>query len=979
MPTVCRYKDQLIGVCLTVRCAPQVPGSEERGRLEDTLKVMTHSWPPPVSSLHRSGGREAHCFPYSTKEGKKHGTVQTQSRCDVVARTTLSRTAPHKSMLADDLKLSSDEEDSTKDPQQSTSWVVTESRGEQQQCTHGRRARHSSASSSSSATSSDSDSSSQRPRSPSPDKHSEPGTPTAARPPSCSTDGTEQPSSTQWQLDKWLKKVRKKRASGDREQARDALSVKEEEELPSHSDTDSSQSPAVSWSRSHSPERGEEDHSPRSNSAPSPGLHYIPQSSPRPPRPALASVRALFSVPALSPALYLSTSRASIPATVQSTALWPGLIVHPVPHPGPKSSPGTPGSIVRSLAAGEQENSEGGRAEVPLEQAIRGGRGGEEGGGGEREGEAQGPESLAVQPKQRPHTNSQRHHQEESWTTGHHKRRRERRERTKEPPPPRITAANPSPSPSPSPSPPHATPPTDSSSSSDSSEPSPPPAVAKVPADSTSSQRPVPRRLQNGAGRPSGAKPGPVQPVRRAAEAPEGERREPGQQKLYTLVPFGRNEHSDPARSPQHARSRGLRTLLAQRKAAMRHLYPFDSDPGDNKRKRKCENGALHRGSKRAHTLTPDPSSNRTAPADRAPLEGYPEVRLNGHQDGHLGSDRRPLSPLSPLSDTLEPQENSGTSQPSGRMRDSCKLEEYCLHHEKERETPALNTQAQMAGPHRLPGRPHPACESWGAPLNQTVAHRGTLPSHEISHHAEYYMHEAKTMKHRADAMVDKFGKAVNYMDAALSFMECGKAMEEGPLEAKSPYTMYAETVELIRYAMRLKSHTGPGASQEDKQLAVLCFRCLALLYWRMFRLKKDHAIKYSKALLDYFKSSPKASHGQTPWNTCAKGTVAPSSMSPLPSSVCSLGSQSGNSPSPFISIPQRIHQMAANHLNITNSVLYSYEYWEVADNLAKENKEFFNYLNNLMGPLTLHSSMAHIVQYTRQGLQWIRISANLS
>lgn len=26
----------------------------------------------------------------------------------------------------------------------------------------------------------------------------------------------------------------------------------------------------------------------------------------------------------------------------------------------------------------------------------------------------------------------------------------------------------------------------------------------------------------------------------------------------------------------------------------------------------------------------------------------------------------------------------------------------------------------------------------------------------------------------------------------------------------------------LVRYAMRLKSHAGPGASQEDKQLAVL-------------------------------------------------------------------------------------------------------------------------------------------------------------
>lgn len=56
-------------------------------------------------------------------------------------------------------------------------------------------------------------------------------------------------------------------------------------------------------------------------------------------------------------------------------------------------------------------------------------------------------------------------------------------------------------------------------------------------------------------------------------------------------------------------------------------------------------------------------------------------------------------------------------------------------------------------------------------------------------------------------SQVDKLGKAVNYVDAALSFMECGKAMEEGPLEAKSPYTMYAETVELIRCVWVLRSY----------------------------------------------------------------------------------------------------------------------------------------------------------------------------
>lgn len=49
---------------------------------------------------------------------------------------------------------------------------------------------------------------------------------------------------------------------------------------------------------------------------------------------------------------------------------------------------------------------------------------------------------------------------------------------------------------------------------------------------------------------------------------------------------------------------------------------------------------------------------------------------------------------------------------------------------------------------------------------------------------------------------MDKFGKAVNYADGALSFIECGNAMERDPLEAKSPYTMYSETVELIRYCV---------------------------------------------------------------------------------------------------------------------------------------------------------------------------------
>lgn len=67
--------------------------------------------------------------------------------------------------------------------------------------------------------------------------------------------------------------------------------------------------------------------------------------------------------------------------------------------------------------------------------------------------------------------------------------------------------------------------------------------------------------------------------------------------------------------------------------------------------------------------------------------------------------------------------------------------------------------------------------------------------------------------------------------------------------------------------------------------------------------------------------------------------------MSPNPSPTSSVGSQGSLSstntlsPSTIVSIPQRIHQMAANHVSITNSILHSYDYWEMADNLAKENR----------------------------------------
>ncbi|XP_018418386.1 PREDICTED: AF4/FMR2 family member 3-like [Nanorana parkeri] len=266
--------------------------------------------------------------------------------------------------------------------------------------------------------------------------------------------------------------------------------------------------------------------------------------------------------------------------------------------------------------------------------------------------------------------------------------------------------------------------------------------------------------------------------------------------------------------------------------------------------------------------------------------------------------------------------------------------------------------------------------DMWSYGFNRHKDGRKTIQSldNTRTRNADYFMQEAKRMKHKADAMMDKFDKVLNYTEAALSFIECGNAMEHGPMESKSPYTMYSETVELIRYALRIKSHSGHNGSSLDKKITALCYRCLALLYWRMFRLKRDHAVKYSKALINYFKNSSKTSRISSPGNAKEKTTIAslPISPSPLVNSVVSNSTSTS-----IISIPQRIHQMAANHVSITNSILHSYDYWEIADNLAKDNTEFFKELDALIGPITLHSSMEHLVQYTRQGLSWIRQSSH--
>uniref|UniRef100_S4RTR5 AF4/FMR2 family member lilli n=1 Tax=Petromyzon marinus TaxID=7757 RepID=S4RTR5_PETMA len=337
-----------------------------------------------------------------------------------------------------------------------------------------------------------------------------------------------------------------------------------------------------------------------------------------------------------------------------------------------------------------------------------------------------------------------------------------------------------------------------------------------------------------------------------------------------------------------------------------------------------------------------------------------------------------PASPLSKSTAASERKRRNSESSTSSRVSTVSEAGKS-----SKKGNPAGGAAAsQSSGKHRkLDGKTAGSAKMANRVRLRTVTERRAPPCLQIGRRSrqsvDFHMQEAKKLKHMADGMSDKLGKAINYTDAGLSFIECGNAMEQNPLEAKSPYTMYSETTDLVKYAMKLKSHSAPDSTPADKKLGVFSLRCLALLYLRMFKLKKDSAMKYSKSLLEHFKNASKMSQ-TPPWTGRGNGT--PSPMSPTPSPAGSVGSQGSantaapsSSPVATVTIPQRIHQMAASHVNITNHFLYGYDHWEQAELLAKENHEFFRDLDQLMGALTLNSSMTELVRYTRQGLHWLR------
>ncbi|NWW92159.1 AFF4 protein, partial [Rhynochetos jubatus] len=398
-------------------------------------------------------------------------------------------------------------------------------------------------------------------------------------------------------------------------------------------------------------------------------------------------------------------------------------------------------------------------------------------------------------------------------------------------------------------------------------------------------------------------------------------------------------------------------------KGKRKHKQNEDENRASESKKTKLEEKAPsgHKTSSSRESSKPSAVKEK----DLLPSPAAPVLQKDSKQEH--GSRKRTISQSSCLKSSSNLSKESSSGSKSSSSSKQRKTEGKGSSSAKEAKEKTLNNSSNCP-PASAP------------PTESSKSRRAKLVFDERTHSADHYLQEAKKLKHNADALSDRFEKAVYYLDAVVSFIECGNALEKNAQESKSPFPMYSETVELIKYTMKLKNYLAPDATAADKRLAVLCLRCQSLLYLRLFKLKKESALKYSKTLTEHLKNSYNNSQAPSP-GMGSKPVSMPSPVSPKlspgNSGNYSSGAANPSGSGSSVTIPQRIHQMAASYVQVTSNFLYATEIWDQAEQLSREQKEFFAELDKVMGPLIFNSSiMTDLVRYTRQGLHWLRLDA---
>ncbi|KAM9266068.1 AF4/FMR2 family member 4 isoform 3-T6 [Cariama cristata] len=217
-------------------------------------------------------------------------------------------------------------------------------------------------------------------------------------------------------------------------------------------------------------------------------------------------------------------------------------------------------------------------------------------------------------------------------------------------------------------------------------------------------------------------------------------------------------------------------------KGKRKHKQNEDENRASESKKTKLEEKAPsgHKTSSSRESSKPSAVKEK----DLLPSPAAPVLQKDSKQEH--GSRKRTVSQSSSLKSSSNLSKESSSGSKSSSSSKQKKTEGKGSSSAKETKEKILNNSSNC---------PPASAQS----TEGSKSRRAKLVFDDRTHSADHYLQEAKKLKHNADALSDRFEKAVYYLDAVVSFIECGNALEKNAQESKSPFPMYSETVELIK------------------------------------------------------------------------------------------------------------------------------------------------------------------------------------
>ncbi|KAK1131109.1 hypothetical protein K0M31_017405 [Melipona bicolor] len=244
------------------------------------------------------------------------------------------------------------------------------------------------------------------------------------------------------------------------------------------------------------------------------------------------------------------------------------------------------------------------------------------------------------------------------------------------------------------------------------------------------------------------------------------------------------------------------------------------------------------------------------------------------------------------------------------------------------------------------------------------------------------YLMEAKRLKHSADKECELTAQGMLYLEAVLCFLLTGNAMESDPITERASFTMFKDTLSLIKYiSSKFKCQQNNSVeSNIQYKLATLSLFCQSLIYLKLFRMRR-YEIKDHQKLISEYQGTPVPDGLITP---CLSPTPSPAGSV---GSVGSVGSQSSGYSSgelanrgaasgqpSYVNVPLNVYNaMTRQHYNF-GLLLQCLDLWDQANALVTEkHRDFFIELDERLGPLTLKSSLRDLVRYVQAGIKKLR------